>query len=179
MPKDGGGHLSFCQSSPQSLARSSCVPHPIITASISHIFSHNVFSIRPLVWSLCVSLFTHSPLLYHWRFPIPSTRRQIPYNLDNAGRRLQALLSLFKQLVSVWGTGARTWHPSKPPTHVGLANGGRKGKLGPGKTKLNTFFVEHGGNWSRNNLIASLKICLDFPRTLRREEGGKKRMVCG
>lgn len=64
-------------------------------------------------------------------------------------------LSLFEGQVQ--GLGA---HPTRYPR--GTDQQREKRQVQPRKNKIKYIFVEHSGNWSRNNLIAPPKIYLDF-----------------
>lgn len=73
------------------------------------------------------------------------------------------------------GLGA---HPACYPR--GTNQQREKRQVQPEQNKIKYIFVEHSDNWSRNNLIAPFKICLDFSGTLkiqrrREREGGVER----
>lgn len=99
---------------------------------------------------------------------------------------LPVCLSLFEGQVQ--GLGA---HPACFPS--GTNQQREKRQVQPRQNKIKYIFVEHYSNWSRNNLIAPSKICLDFQGPWnyggeQRDEGGcggeEKRtrmfsLVCG
>lgn len=69
--------------------------------------------------------------------------------------RVRNCLSLFEGQVQ--GLGA---HPTRYPRGTNRLR--EKRQVPHRQNRIKYIFEEHSRNWSRNNLIAPLKICLDF-----------------
>lgn len=168
--------------------RRSCVSQTIITGSISQQLFFSLFfspPLQPLVCSLCAAfsyLFNLLPIVSLFclhRSLRPSCRGMalLSYNLDNAGCCLCSsfffffrpwkcvCLSHFEGQVQGWRVGGGAWRSTNLLPHMGPTSRGREDEQKSRKNQIKYVFVEHDSKWSRNNLIGSAKMCLDFSRT--------------